>query len=477
MWIHTNCYCRLCAGRNIPEKSPVSPLSPSLHNRVNIDSPPSPLSPALSFTAALNLPSPICPLLNATEDWPLSPVSPFALDHWSPKSACSTVPPSPTLSIAELTPGDFPSPATPLKTAYIWNLCIIPSIPADYSVFAPHWRSDASCPFNSLAVIINDEPVSPTTLSNGKKAIRSSAAPPLPPRPIPRRPKRSPLRTSKFSWSSTPTTSPSLVSPNSFHFTGRIYTFEPVAEEVKSRAGSLSLASSDSLPGNKPWWENIPEVSPLPSPVLSVHSFSGFSGIHVPEFSFPCPSPSYSPSVSSTSTSSSFSRPSGADIRDVFWTEITPQTAAEYLAIFGTSVFEDPFAWIRYPVPGPHDLCASDDDDEDDDETAHYDWDNRNPTASDASDTFGEVDDVLAFYEHSFVSSYLSCDDDASYMSFDADEYSGVTDSADVAMSQEILCASYISSFLGGSAVSEVKEVCFEDDCMASLELIISSIF
>ncbi|CAD0082741.1 unnamed protein product [Aureobasidium vineae] len=470
MWIHTSCYCRLCAGRNISSSSPVSPLSPSFHNRIGVDSPPSPLSPALSFTAALNLSSPVSPLLIAAEDWPLSPVSPFAFDPWSSTSDCSTLPPSPTLSIAELTPGDFPSPATPLITAYIWNLCIIPSVPADFSVFVPHWRSDSSYPFSNLAVIVNDEPVSPTTLPNGEKAIRSPVLPRLPPRPIPRRSKRSPLLTSKFSWGSTPTTSPSLISPDSFRFTGRIYTFETVTEEVKSRAGSLSLAE------NKPWWENIPDVSPLPSPTLSVHSFSGFSGVHIPEFSFPCPSPPYSPSISPTS--SSLSRPCEIDVRDVFWTEITLQTAAEYLAIFGTSVFEDPFAWIRYPVSAPHDLCSFDDDDDDDDETAHYDWDNRNhnPTAFDASDPFGEVDDVLSLYEHSFVSSYLS-GDATSPVSFNVDEYSGITESADIAEAQDILRANYISSFLGGSAVSGVKEVYFEDDCMASLDLVISTIF
>lgn len=188
-----------------------------------------------------------------------------------------------------------------------------------------------------------------------------------------------------------------MASPDSFRFTGPIYTFETVAEEVKSRAGSLSFASSDSVSihtldaeemplkfENKPWWENIPEVSPLPSPTLSVHSFSDFSGIHasltVPEFAFPAPSPPYSPSVCSFTDE--------VDIRNVYWTAVTPQTAAEYLAVFGISVFEDEFAWIRYPVSGPHDLCYYSDD-EDDNDTAGYGWDNRNPTALDTSDPFG----------------------------------------------------------------------------------------
>ncbi|KAG9526652.1 hypothetical protein KCV07_g474, partial [Aureobasidium melanogenum] len=487
MWIHINCYCRLCAGRNIPSDSPVSPLSPSFHHRVGFDTPPSPLSPTLYFTSAsLALPSPVSPLLIAAEDWSLSPISPFALEPLSPTGESSAAPTSPTLSISELTSSGFPSPVV-LNTAFTWDLCVIPTIPGNFGVFEPTWRDDTSHPFNMPATKFDDEAVSPTTLPNGEKAFRSSPAPPpLPPRPIPRRPKRSPLLTSKFSWGSTPTTSSFVASPGSFRFTGPIYTFETVTEEVKSRAGSLSFASSDSvsihtldaeeLPlkfENKPWWENIPEVSPLPSPTLSDHSFSGFSGIHgsptVSDFVFSAPSPCCSPSVSSFTDE--------IDTRNVYWTSVTPKTAAEYLAIFGTSVFEDEFAWIRYPIPGPHDLCP-DSDSDDDVETAGYDWDNHNLTAFDSTDPFGEVDDVFALYADSISSSYLSSfASSPRSWSFEADEYSGVEGSVGVAVTAETARAAYISSFLSRSAVAGVKEVCVEEREIGSLDLIIESIF
>jgi hypothetical protein len=423
----------------------------------------------------------------SSADEPSSAVSPLAFEPFSPTSESSTVPPSPALSIAELTPVDFPSLATSLDTAYVWDFCIIPSVPAKSSIFAPQWRDDTFSPFNLPATKIDDEAVSPATLPNGKKASCSTPAlPPLPPRPIPRRPKRSPLLTSKFSWGSTPTTSPSLKSPLSFRFTGQIYTFESVAEEVKSRAGSLSLASPHYSPvsplplesgeqffkfENRPWWENIAPVSVPPSPTLSVHSFSGFSDAFASpttsEFGF-SPSPPHSPSTFTNAV----------DTRNIFWTSITPQTAAEYLSIFGTSVFEDPFAWIRYPIPGPHDLCPS--DDEDDDETAGYDWDNHNPTAGDIFDPFSEVDELLTLYcdsgdgdVYSFDSDYDSSFEGSFDASFDIDEYSGVED-AGVAVTAETLRARFVESFLVSSAV---KEVCVEDPKIGSLDSMLSSIF
>ncbi|KAH0155465.1 hypothetical protein KCU67_g8700, partial [Aureobasidium melanogenum] len=165
------------------------------------------------------------------------------------------------------------------------------------------------------------------------------------------------------------------------------------------------------------------------------------------------------------------------DTRNVYWTSVTPQTAAEYLAIFGTSVFEDEFAWIRYPIPGPHDLCP-DPDSDDDAETAGYDWDNHNPTAFDSTDPFGEVDDVFALYADSISSSYLSSFASSSRSwSFEADEYSGVEDSVGVVVTAETARAAYISSFLGRSAVAGVKEVCVEEREIGSLDLIIESIF
>ncbi|KAI4733377.1 hypothetical protein E4T50_16070 [Aureobasidium sp. EXF-12298] len=477
MWIHINCYCRLCAGRNVPSSSPVSSLSPSFHRRFVLDTPPSPLSPALSFTDSFDLPSPVSPMFVPVDE-PLSPVSPFAPEPFSPISESSTAPPSPTLSIAELTPGHFPSPASPLTTEYIWDLCIIPSVPDNPSIFASQWRGETSSPFSAPATKINDEAISPSTLPNGKKAICSSPAPPpLPPRPIPRRPKRSPLLTSKFSWGSTPTTSPSLRSPLSFRFTGNIYTFESVAEEVRSQAGSLSLASShtpksDDQPlkfDNKPWWENIPPVSTPPSPTLSVHSFSGFSEA----FGSPTTSEfSFSPSSLHSTSQCLNSR----DTRNIYWTSINPQTAAEYLSIFGTSVFEDPFAWIRYPIPGPHDLGYFSEDD-DDDESAGYDWDAHNPTAGDVFDRFSEVDDVLALYCDDSDSADEGYSDDTSYLSVDADEYSGVTENAGIADTAETLRARFVESYLVGPVVNDVKEVCVEDVSVGSIDLILSSIF
>jgi hypothetical protein len=258
----------------------------------------------------------------------------------------------------------------------------------------------------------------------------------------------------------------------SFRFTGPIYTFETVAEEVESGAGSLSLVSSrggiaSSLKfENKPWWENIAPVSTPPSPTLSVHSFSGFSETFssptTSEFSLSCPSPSIAAGV--------------VDTRNVCWNSVNPQTAGEYLSIFGTSVFEDPFAWIRYPIPGPHDLDYYSDDD-DDDKSAGYDWDNHNPTAGDIFDPFSEIDDVLALYCDSEDVSFDSYSDDDSSFSFDADEYSGVSDDVDIATTAETLRARYASSFLVESVVSTVKEVCIEDERIGSLDLIISSIF
>ncbi|KAH0367159.1 hypothetical protein KCU65_g4872, partial [Aureobasidium melanogenum] len=482
MWIHIDCYCRLCAGRNVPSDSPVSPLSPSFHNHIGFDSPPSPLSPALSFTSTtLPLPSPISPLLIAAEDWSLSPVSPFALEPFSPSSE-STASASPSLSIAELTPADFPSPASPLTTAFVRDLCIIPSIPAKFSVFAPIWHNDISLPFDAPATENDDEAISPTTLPDGTKAIRSPPAPP--PRPLTRHLARSPLLTSKFSWGSTPTTSPSVASPDSFRFTGPIYTFETDAEDVKSRAGSLSFASSDSvsihtldvdeLPlkvENKPWWEDIPEVSPLPSPVLSVHSFGGFSGVHGlstgSEGDFSAPSPPYSPSTCSFTDE--------IDIRNIYWTKVTPQTAAEYLAIFGTSVFEDEFAWIRYPVAGPHDLCPSPSfPSSSSSSSAHYNWSNHNPTAFDSTDPFAEVDDVFAAYTDSISSSYLSSRASSSReWNF---EYSGIEESIGVAITAEVARARFISGFLSRSAIADVKESCEESE-IGSLDLIVASLF
>ena len=136
-------------------------------------------------------------------------------------------------------------------------------------------------------------------------------------------------------------------------------------------------------------------------------------------------------------------------------------------------------------MPGPHALCDYDDDeeDDDDDESAHYDWDARgvrNPTAGDVFDPFAEVDELLALYcddEDDSLISFDSLSDDASYLSFDADEYSGITADAGIADTAEMQRARYVESFLVGSVVSAVKEVCVEDVSVGSLDAILSGIF
>lgn len=172
-------------------------------------------------------------------------------------------------------------------------------------------------------------------------------------------------------------------------------------------------------------------------------------------------------------------------MRTIYWTCANPESAAEYFSVFGVEVEQDPFAWIRYPVPGPHGLrCYLDDDDDDDDESAHYDWDARvrNPTAGDIFDPFAEVDDVLALYNDdsdadTSLISFESYSDDISYLSLDADEYSGVTENAGVAMTAEMQRARFIESFVVGPVICAVKEVCVEDVSVGSLDLVLAGIF
>ena len=252
---------------------------------------------------------------------------------------------------------------------------------------------------------------------------------------------------------------------------------------MNSQAASVSLASSIGSGKallkfeNKPWRENIAPVSAPPSPTLSLHSFSGFSEA----FASPTTSAFDSP-CSSSPTYPPFTFLGSRDVRNIYWTCATPSTAAEYFSIFGTLPSEDAYAWIRYPVPGPHALCDYDDDDDDDEESAHYDWDarGRNPTATDIFDPFSEVDELLAlYYDDSDDTSLISFDslsDDTSYLSFDADEYSGITANAGIADTAEMQRARYVESFFVGSVVSAVKEVCVEDVSVGSLDAILSGI-
>lgn len=247
---------------------------------------------------------------------------------------------------------------------------------------------------------------------------------------------------------------------------------------ASSDSASIHTLGTEGMPlkfENKPWWENIPEVSPLPSPTLSVHSFGGFSGVH----GSPNGSEFDLVALSHDDTDES-DESDEIDISNIYWTEVTPQTATEYTAIFGTSVFEDEFAWIRYPIPGPHDLCPSPSFSSND-ETAGYDWDKHNPTAFDSTDPFSEVDDVFESYADSVSSSYLSSfassSSSSAGWSFEVDGYSGVEESVGVAETAEVARARYISSFLSRSAVAGVKEICTEDRQIASLDLIVASVF
>ncbi|KAI5265038.1 hypothetical protein E4T47_08635 [Aureobasidium subglaciale] len=446
MWVHTNCSCRTCAGRNTSSGRPVSPLTLSFDLPFSIDSPPSPVSPALSMSSDFDLPSPESPYF-IPQDVPLSPVSPISpLAPFSPASEYSTAPPSPVLSISELTPGDFPSPATPITDAYVWDICVIPSVRANISVFTPYWRTDASKPFSFTSQVVKEEEIGPLT---------SPDAPALPPRPKrtpPKRPERSPGMKKAFSWNT--------------------------AKSAIVKAGPYSGATDTVAGGEKktsliftniPWWDNIPPVSPPDSPAVSMVSFSGFSGHH----RFPDlgpPNSSSSPSFSYRQTPSCFYRKSryitapakpAGSFRNIYWASDTPQNAAEYAAFFGQSVQEDEFAWIRYPVSGPHDLCRFDNDedsvydedesfwssdDDGDDESAHYTNWHDNPTALDLSDPFAEVD-------AGYAASVLS--DDSSIRS---SPYSGTAQSEGVAMTAEIMRASYPSSYLTRSAIAGIKE-------------------
>ncbi|KAI5198598.1 hypothetical protein E4T39_06691 [Aureobasidium subglaciale] len=248
MWVHTNCSCRTCAGRNTRSGRSVSPLTLSFNRRISIDSPPSPHSPILSISSDFDLPSPESPYLIPT-NVPLSPVSPISpLASLCPTSEYSTAPPSPALSITELTAGDFPSPATPITGLYVWDVCVIPSVRADFSVFAPYWRVDASKPFSFPSQVIKEEEISPCT---------SLDAPALPPRPekrtSPKRPERSPGMKRAFSWN-TVNSAIAKAGPCS----------GAAAVVVDTIAGAEKKPSM--LFTNTPWWTSIPPVSPPDSP-------------------------------------------------------------------------------------------------------------------------------------------------------------------------------------------------------------------
>ncbi|KAI5247083.1 hypothetical protein E4T42_06059 [Aureobasidium subglaciale] len=523
MWVHTNCSCRTCAGRNtpsgrfvspptlsfdrpfgvdsppspvspalsissdfdlrspespylIPQDTPLSPVSPisppssgrslgpstlSLDRLFGVDSPPSPLSPTYSISSDFDFPSPESPYF-IPQDVPLSPVSSISpLPPFSPASEYSTAPPSPVLSISELTPGDFPSPATPITDGHVWELCVIPSVRANPSVFTPYWRTDASKPFSFTSQVIKEEEIGPLTSPD------APVLPPCPKRTPPKRPERSPGMKKAFSWNT--------------------------AKSAIAKAGPCSgatdaVAGAEKKPSliftNTPWWDNIPPVSPPDSPAVTMVSFSGFSGNHrLPDLGSP-PNSSSSPSFSYRQTPSCFYRKSryitpptkpAGSFRNIYWTSDTLKNAAEYAALFGQSVQEDEFAWIRYPVSGPHHLCRFDDedsvydedesfwsdDDDGHDESAHYTNWHDNPTALDLSDPFAEVD---AGYSASVLP------DDSSIRS---SSYSGTAQRKGLAMTAEVMRASYISSYLTRSAIAGIKEVCIEDPRMMSLDAVI----
>ncbi|THW21273.1 hypothetical protein D6D23_06522 [Aureobasidium pullulans] len=495
MFIHTNCFCRICAGRNMSTftgRPVVSPLSPSFHHRVGIDSPPSPLSLSintrrLSISDGFTLPSPVSPFLMPARDLPLSPITPYnpTSPPWSPSSEYSTDSATSDLSIAELTAGDFPSPSSPYVSEFVWDICVIPSVPCKTSVFAAQWRSDSTCPFTLPAKNGPCErSISPSTLSNGRKAVCSAAAetvaPPLPPRPTavrgpaPKRPLRSPLLAEKMSWA------------------GPRLSFDAGAgASISSASDSVSAhtiaADQRPLPSNAPWWSTIPAHTYSHSS-LSTTSTSVNSSIRK------TPSVFYRKSQPTTTPSPATQTINQAEARFLYWDSPSTSAAAEYATIFGIPVDQDDFAWIRYPVPGPHALhCYDDEDvwqsvyDEDDtlDQSAGYgNWHDVNPTAIDASDPFADFDGAFGGGAVSAQSSLFQSNSACSVtstipedVSIHSSSYSGVTTSIRYATTLEAMRASYISGYLSRSAVSAVKEVCTPAYNMSSIDAVVGGMF
>lgn len=495
MFIHTNCFCRICAGRNMSTftgRPVVSPLSPSFHHRVGIDSPPSPLSLSintrrLSISDGFTLPSPVSPFLMPARDLPLSPITPYnpTSPPWSPSSEYSTDSATSDLSIAELTAGDFPSPSSPYVSEFVWDICVIPSVPCKTSVFAAQWRSDSTCPFTLPAQNGPCErSISPSTLSDGRKAVSSAAAetvaPPLPPRPTavrgpaPKRPLRSPLLAEKMSWA------------------GPRLSFDAGAgASISSASDSVSAhtlaADQRPLPSNSPWWSTIPAHTYSHSS-LSTTSTSVNSSIRK------TPSVFYRKSQPTTTPSPATQTINQAEARFLYWDSPSTSAAAEYATVFGIPVDQDDFAWIRYPVPGPHALhCYDDEDDwqsvydEDDtlDQSAGYgNWHDVNPTAIDASDPFADFDGAFGgafasaqsslFQSNSAYSVTSTISEDVSIRS---SSYSGVTTSIRYATTLEAMRASYISGYLSRSAVSAIKEVCTPAYNMGSIDAVVGGMF
>jgi len=263
-------------------------------------------------------------------------------------------------------------------------------------------------------------------------------------------------------------------------------------------AGASSSSASDSvsahtlaagqrpLPSNAPWWSTIP---------AHTYSHSSLFTTTTPDSSIrKTPSVFYRKSQITTTPSPATQTINQAEARFLYWDSPSTSAAAEYATIFGIPVDQDDFAWIRYPIPGPHALhCYDDEDDwesvydEDDtlDQSAGYgNWHDINPTAADSSDPFANFDGAFGgafasaqsslFRSNSTYSVTSTISEDESIRS---SSHSGNVNSVRYATTLEVMRASYISGYLSRSAVREVKEVCTPAYNMASIDAVVGGMF
>jgi hypothetical protein len=260
---------------------------------------------------------------------------------------------------------------------------------------------------------------------------------------------------------------------------------------ISSASDSVSAhtltADQRPLPSNAPWWSTIP---------AHTYSHSSLSTTTTPDSSIrKTPSVFYRKSQPTTNPSPAAQTINQAEARFLYWDSPSTSAAAEYATIFGIPVDQDDFAWIRYPIPGPHALhCYDDEDDwqsvydEDDtlDQSAGYgDWHDINPTAGDSSDPFADFDGAFGaaasasaqsslFRSNSAYSVTSTISEDVSVHS---SSYSGITTSIRYATTLEVMRASYISGYLSRSAVSAVKEVCTPAYNMGSIDAVVGGMF
>lgn len=369
--------------------------------------------------------APISPYAhNSTAIERLSPVSPLELDPWSASTAYTTAPPSPALTVSELKPGDFPSPSSPYTSFPSTDVMVeLPWVAGNFSMFGRQWV-DADDTVNVFDVPSSrsvqseneHECVSPGTKESGlwdgnmvwydapSSPITGSA-------PATRRPvlKKVPapislqaqtrVVCSHMSWSSSPAYTPGTCStlliphtPMTARHNSMVLTSTPVpfsqflrdcadtpvdynpgfqtfGFSADSDSSDDSIEPSHEMPVSCPTSAAVVKfipVRPTPVPSKSIpHRPARPSTISFPS------NPS-SPFCSQTTLPSFLPTPpiyyiSGGSTQTLCWYTDTPEHRAQYKAIFGASVDEDEFAWIRYPVAGPASWWDfSEDDDEDD---------------------------------------------------------------------------------------------------------------